>query len=245
MKIKVRGMRGFFGRMFARFVRAWMSTLRYEVVYDDPSIDPIRQQGGPRIYLVWHEYLLAPVYLRPDANVAILVSRHRDADVLEAIAQESGFDCVRGSTNRGGVAALRQLASRGEQQHLVMTPDGPRGPRRQLAPGPIFLASKLGLPIVPICVAYDRCWRTPTWDRFAVPRPFTTGRLILGEELPVASGLDRAGLESRRLEIEQTMNQLTDEAEAWAATGKTRPDAELGRRERPSSQRAVAPRQVA
>lgn len=240
MKIKVRGMRGFFGRRFAGFVRAWMCTLRYEAVYLDESLDPLRQEGGPRIYLVWHEYLLAPVYLRPDANVAILVSRHRDADVLQAIADASGFDCVRGSTNRGGVAALRQLAARGEQQHLVMTPDGPRGPRRQLAPGPVYLASRLGLPIVPIIVAYDRCWRTPTWDRFAVPRPFTTARMLLGEELHVAAGLDRLALEARRAEIEQTMNRLTDEAEAWAATGCTRADARPCRRERPGKRQAVS-----
>ncbi|MEO0531690.1 MAG: lysophospholipid acyltransferase family protein [Planctomycetota bacterium] len=237
MKIKVRGMRGFAGRMFSRFVNVWMRTLRYEAVFADRSLDPLEQIGGPRIYLVWHENLLAPLYLRPYANVAILVSRHRDADVLEAIAHESGFDCVRGSTNRGGVAALRQLAARGEQQHLVITPDGPRGPRRQIAAGPIYLASKLQLPIVPIAVAYDRNWRLRSWDRFAVPRPFTVGRVVLGNELHVRGDLDRAGIEQRRAEIERVFLRLSDEVEAWAATGKTRPDAVPGWRERPSDAR--------
>lgn len=245
MKIKVRGMRGFAGRAFSRFLRVAMSSLRFEAVYADETLDPVRQIGGPRIYLVWHEYLLAPLHLRPDANVAILVSRHPDADVLEAIAQESGFDCVRGSTNRGGVAALRELAARGQQQHLVITPDGPRGPRRELAAGSVYLASRLQLPIVPIAVAYDRLWRFRSWDRFAIPWPFTTGRVMLGKELRVQADLDRAGLEQRRLEIEQEFRRLTEEAEAWAATRRTRPDAVPGKRERPPNNKPPAQRLAA
>lgn len=245
-RIRINGLNGFLGRAFARGVHTWMSTLRYEVVYRDRTLDPIHRVGGPRIYLVWHEYLLAPVYLRPHSDMAILVSRHRDADVLEVIANASGFECVRGSTNRGGVTALRELAERGRSLNLTITPDGPRGPRRQLAAGPVFLASKLGMPIVPIAVAYDHCWRTPTWDRFAVPRPFTTGRVILGDALRVAPDLDRKGLEARRLEIEAAANALTDEAEAWAATRRTRPDAEPGRRAwAPHEQQPTGPTRLA
>lgn len=238
MKIKVRGMRGFAGRTFSRCLRVAMSSLRFEAVFADETLDPVRQIGGPRIYLVWHENLLAPLYLRPYADVAILVSRHPDADVLEAIAHESGFDCVRGSTNRGGVAALRELAARGQQQHLVITPDGPRGPRRRIAAGPIYLASRLQLPIVPIAVAYDRVRRMKSWDRFAIPLPFTTGRVMLGKELHVQADLGRVALEQRRVEIEQEFLRLTDEAESWAATRQTRPDAVPGKRERPPASSA-------
>lgn len=231
-KIKLKGMNGAAGHAFTYFMRAWMSTLRYECVYADRSLDPVYGLHRPRIYLVWHEYLLAPLYLRPYTNLSILVSQHIDADVLEAIAAASGFGCVRGSTGRGGVAALRELSERGKQQHLVITPDGPRGPRREVAPGPIYLASRLGLPIVMISVAYDRCWRTNSWDRFAVPRPFTTARALLSAEHFVAHDLDREALEVRRQEIEAEFNRLTDEAEAWAATRRTRPDAVRVRRER-------------
>ena len=242
-KIKLRGMNGAAGHAFTYFMRAWMSTLRYECVYADPSLDPIRGIHRPRLYLVWHEYLLAPLYLRPHTDLSILVSQHIDADVLEAIAAASGFGCVRGSTGRGGVAALRELSERGKKQHLVITPDGPRGPRRELASGPIYLASRLGLPIVMISVAYDKCWRTRSWDRFAVPRPFTTARALLSAEHHVAPDLDREALEVRRLEIEAQFNRLTGEAEAWAATGRTRPDAIQVRRERSLPQVEEAPRQ--
>ena len=55
--------------------------------------------------------------------------------------------------------------------NLTITPDGPRGPRRQLAQGPVYLASKLGMPIVAMGFGYDRPWRFNSWDRFAIPRP--------------------------------------------------------------------------
>lgn len=235
MRIQSPALNGLAGRLACAGIWNWMRTLRYEVGYADRSLDPVHRIGGPRIYLVWHEAMLAPLYLRPGCDCSILVSRHRDADLLEVIAERSGFHCVRGSSYRGGAAALRTLTEHGQKRHLVITPDGPRGPRRRIAQGPIYLASKLGLPIVPIAIAYDRCWRTNTWDRFLIPRPFTTARILMGAESPIARGLDRDRIEARRVEIEHEMNRLTNEAEAWAATRQSRPDGVRGRRERPGA----------
>ena len=234
MKLKLKGLNGLAGRVIAHGIRAWMSTLRYRVAYVDPLVDPIRGVGGPRLYVVWHENLLTPIYLRPNTNVAILVSQHRDADILEAIATGSGFDCVRGSTYRGGATALRELTKRGRQQHVVITPDGPRGPRRELAKGAVYLAAKLGVPIVPIAVAYDRCWRLQSWDRFAVPRPFTTGRVLLGGEVHVPTNTEREAIDASRRRVQAEFDRLSDEVESWAATGQIDRPVAIGRRARPS-----------
>ena len=118
---------------FSLSIRAWMSTLRYRVVYEDPSVDPLLAPGEPRIYVFWHEYILVPLYLRGHCDLAMLLSKHRDAEILARVAGHMGFDCVRGSTNRGSTAALRDLRRRGRYMHLTITPDGPRGPRRKLA----------------------------------------------------------------------------------------------------------------
>lgn len=222
MKLRVPGLTGATGYAIANALRSWMSTLRYEVVYEDRRGDPAAGIGGPRIYLVWHEYMTAPIYLRAGCRISILVSRHRDADLLESIARHSGYDCVRGSTARGGAAALKSLVEHGKHRNLVITPDGPRGPRRRLAAGPVFLASKLGLPIVPMGFGFDRCWRLGSWDRFAIARPFTTCRTWLGRELCVPAGLDRQGIETQRLRVEGELRRVTESAEAWAA-GVARP----------------------
>jgi lysophospholipid acyltransferase (LPLAT)-like uncharacterized protein len=218
----------------ATAVRAWMDTLDYRVLFYDPDVDPASPRcRGQKIYIFWHEYILFPFAMRGNCNLAMLLSRHRDAEVLSYAARIMGFDFVRGSTNRGGVAALRQLLEKSRQMHLAITPDGPRGPRRQLAPGPVFLASKLGIPLVAMGVGYDRPWRTPTWDRFAIPRPCSRAHCILSPELHVPAELDRDGTEHFRLKVEQLLNRLCDEAEAWAVTGARRPGQLTPRRATP------------
>ena len=98
---------------------------------DRPGLSRCR---GQKIYIFWHEYILFPLYLRGHCNMAMLLSRHRDAEILSHAAYHLGFEFVRGSTNRGGVAAMRELLARSRRMHLTITPDGPRGPRRRLAP---------------------------------------------------------------------------------------------------------------
>lgn len=234
MKLRVPGLTGASGYAIAHGIRSWMSTLRYEAVFEEPEIDPALGIGGPRLYLVWHEYMLAPIYLRAGCRISILVSKHRDADLLESIARNSGYECVRGSTARGGVAALKSLVERGKTRNLVITPDGPRGPRRRMASGPVFLASKLGMPIVPMGFAFDHHWRLNSWDRFAIPRPFTTARVCLGEAVHVPRGLDRARLEQERERLEAAMHRVTEAAESWAAARQCPPHARRAcRQQRP------------
>ncbi len=204
---------------FARAIRAWMSTLDYRVAYYDRSVDPVMGVGTPRIYIFWHENILIPLYVRGHCHLTMLLSQHRDAEILARVANRMGFDCVRGSTYRGGAKAIWELWDRSRRQHLTITPDGPRGPRRQMALGPVFLASRLGLPLVPMGFGYDRPWRMNSWDRFAVPRPFSRARAIIGPPLSIPPNLDRAAMERSRQRAERLLIDLTDEAEAWAAAG--------------------------
>jgi lysophospholipid acyltransferase (LPLAT)-like uncharacterized protein len=208
------------GLLSAAAVRAWMGTLDYKVAFYDRTLDPgFPGCRGQKIYLLWHEYILFPLCLRGHCNLAMLLSRHRDAEILAHAAHHLGFDLVRGSTNRGGVAAIRELLRKSQRMHLAITPDGPRGPRRRLARGAVYLASKLGMPLVLLGLGYDRPWRLGSWDRFAMPRPFTRARCVLSPEIQVPAGLDREGVEHFRRRIERLMNRLTVEAETWAESG--------------------------
>jgi lysophospholipid acyltransferase (LPLAT)-like uncharacterized protein len=210
----------FAGLTCSAAVRLWMSTLDYRASFYDRTVDPVDPRfSAQKIYVFWHEYILFPFYLRGHCNLTMLVSQHRDADILFEAAQLLGFDLVRGSSFRGGSTALRELLRKSESMSVAITPDGPRGPRRRLAQGPIYLASKLGLPIVAMGFGYDRPWRTSTWDRFAVPRPYSRGRAVISPEIRIPADLDRDGVERYRKQIESVLNRLTLEAEAWAAAG--------------------------
>jgi hypothetical protein len=214
-----RFMTGLGGLLAAKAARGWMSTLDYRAAFYERSVDPVHSRGGPRIYIFWHENILIPLHLRGHCHLAMLLSQHGDAEILARVAYHMGFDCVRGSTRRGGARAIWELFERSKHQHLTITPDGPRGPRRHLAQGPIYLASRLQLPLVVMGFGSERPWRVNSWDRFAVPRPFSRARAVIGPPLILPAELDRADLEQCRQRVERLMNDLTSEAEAWAAAG--------------------------
>lgn len=224
MKIRHRFLIGLGGLLGTQAIRSWMSTLDYRVLYSDPALDPASPYcQGRKIYVFWHEYLLFPLYMRGHCNLTMLLSRHQDAEILSHVARHMGFGLVRGSTNRGGVAALRELVRESRRMHLAITPDGPRGPRRRMAPGPIFLASRLGMPIVLLGFGYDRPWRVRrAWDQFALPRPYCRARAIVAPEMHVPPDLPRDGIEHFRQHAETVLNETTAEAEAWAESGETR-----------------------
>lgn len=199
--------------------RSWMSTLSYRAVYYDPRVDPASPAfDGPAVFLFWHEYIPFLFYLRGHCRIAMLLSRHQDAEWLSQATRHMGFETIRGSTNRGGVAALRELMRASQNLNLTLTPDGPRGPRRRLAPGCIYLSSRLGIPLVPIGLGYDRPWRCRrTWDQFAIPRPYSRARCVVGPKLYLPRGLDRAGVERYRQRVERLLEMLTETAQRWAA----------------------------
>jgi lysophospholipid acyltransferase (LPLAT)-like uncharacterized protein len=213
-------------------IRHWMGTLDYKADFGDPTVDPVHPAyRGAKIYVFWHENILLPLYLRGHSNISMLLSRHQDANILDRVARMMGFGVVRGSTFHGGSAALRELAARAAEGNLTITPDGPRGPRRQLAAGCVFLASTLGIPLVAMGLGYERPWRLGTWDRFAIPRPFSRARAIVSRPLAIPPDLDREGIEAHRAGVERLLVRLSDAAEDWATRGGRRPGERVVRKE--------------
>ena len=174
---------------------------------------------GPCLFVFWHEYIPFMFYLRGHCQVAFLVSQHRDAQWVSQAARHMGFQTVQGSTTRGGVAALLRILNN-RVPNLAITPDGPRGPRHHLAPGAVYLASRLGIPVVPVGLGYDRPWRVrKSWDQFAIPRPYSRARAIFAPRVVVPDGLSRDRLDAYSRRIEAMLNRLTETAEQWAESG--------------------------
>ncbi|MFN0016992.1 MAG: lysophospholipid acyltransferase family protein [Pirellulaceae bacterium] len=194
----------------------WVSTLRTRITSLDGRQHPVDPGQSQYLYAFWHEGLLAPLTTR--VKIAMLISQHADGEMIAQICRWLGFGVVRGSTTRGGCAALQNLLRAGQSNttHLGITPDGPRGPRRILQMGTVWVASATGLPIVLLGIGFARAWRARSWDRFAIPVPGSTAYGILSEPIHVPPDLDRAGLERWRLYVEQRLLQVTELAEAKA-----------------------------
>jgi lysophospholipid acyltransferase (LPLAT)-like uncharacterized protein len=187
-----------------------------------PNLDPAHLVGGTDryIYSIWHENLLIPAAGFGHPDLAVLVSKHADGQLLAAIARYMGMTIVAGSTRRGGVDALRRLVDgQAPWRHLAVTPDGPRGPRRVLQPGILFVAAKTGMKIVPCGIACSRVWRLKSWDRFAVPKPFARALELTAEPIAIPLTVGPNDLEPYRFQVQGEMDRLQAIADYWAVTG--------------------------
>lgn len=216
------------GFLLSLIIRFWMRTLDYRLYHYDRSVDPsLPEFRGPVIFILWHEYVLVPFHLRNHTQLGILASRHRDAEWLSQMALMNGFRVFRGSSGRGGVGAMKAMFNQPDVSGLVLTPDGPRGPRREMAPGAIFLASKLQIPLVPVGFGFAKPWRNRrSWDKFPIPKPGSRSRIILGPRISIPDKLTREELESYRLSVQRSLNCLTEAAEAWAASNQPCPESQ-------------------
>jgi lysophospholipid acyltransferase (LPLAT)-like uncharacterized protein len=198
-------------------VRRLVGTTRFHFRYADPMVDPevARRTGQRFLYAFFHEVMLFPAHFWSWPEMQILISDHRDGELITQVVRRLGFGVVRGSTTRGGARALREMSRRVGDGHLCFTPDGPRGPRRHVHQGLIYLSSRTGLPIVGAGMAFKRPWRARSWDRFAVPRPFQPAACVAPAPLVVPPDADRAIIEDCRIEVERRMHAATEEAEAW------------------------------
>jgi len=223
MKLKHPVLHKSLGLLAAVGARLWRCTIDWKALYFDPTVDTVHPRfHGRYVYAGWHEYMVMPIVLRAHRRMLALASDSSDGELMTLTMRHLGWGVTRGSSSRGGASAMLRFL-RDDQRCPNLTPDGPRGPRRVLSPGAIFLASKLGVPLVCVGYGYDRPWRLRSWDRFAIPRPFARGRAVFGPPLRVPGKLDRTAMESHRGWFEQLLNWLTIEAETWAESGQRRP----------------------
>jgi lysophospholipid acyltransferase (LPLAT)-like uncharacterized protein len=179
--------------------------------------------GSPAIFAFWHEHLpllpmltviarRMPGYCVP--SVHTLVSHHRDGRFIGEVVRRFHIEPVLGSSSRGGPGSLRHLMKLIEHGAVIgLTPDGPRGPRREAAPGVAQLAALTGVPVVPCAASTTRRIRLRTWDRMALPLPFGRVAIVCGTPINV----ERTGWREALPRIAAAMNQAADRAERLCA----------------------------
>ncbi len=222
MKIRNRHLVRAAGWLGATFARILIRSLSSRIHSIGPDVGLGRTQHADRfIYSIWHENLLLPAALYGGPDLAVLISSHADGQILGGLIEAMGMEMVLGSSTRGGVEAVRQLIRPDVRwKNLAITTDGPRGPRRIVQPGAIYIASRTGMKLVPVGIGYSSSWRLNSWDRFAVPKPCSRARCILGEPIAVLPSLRTAGLEEYRQRVQAEMDRLNIAAEEWARTGR-------------------------
>ncbi|RPH93428.1 DUF374 domain-containing protein [candidate division KSB1 bacterium] len=166
----------------------------------------------PLVMITWHGRMMAPVWHCRRRNIAAMISRHSDGEMVARLVQRLGYETVRGSSTRGGTeAALDMLDRVRNGQVAAMICDGPRGPIYKMKPGAPYLALRAGAFVIPATFAAARAWTFKSWDRFLVPKPFSKVFLFYGDPIPPVD--PSTDLEEFRLTLEKALNDLTARAE--------------------------------
>jgi len=174
--------------------------------------------AGQRVVLVlWHGQMLvcAHVHALP---IAVMISEHRDGEIIARVLALLGHSAVRGSSSRGGARALLEAARvLAAGSDVAITPDGPRGPRHSFAPGALALAFRTGAPVVSLVANADRAWRLKSWDGFEIPKPFARVTLLYSDQRHVvASDVREASAQRERFagDMQADLDRVGDIARA-------------------------------
>jgi lysophospholipid acyltransferase (LPLAT)-like uncharacterized protein len=218
----------FLAALVGRYLAFALRTTRW-TLYGEEHFAP-HALGLPAIVGCWHERLpMAPqlwVIARARAagrarqpHAHVLVSRHIDGRFIGGVLRRFSVGIVHGSTrrggrDRGGAAGARALLARlADGDHVVLTPDGPRGPRRTAAPGIAQLAAWSGARVLPVGAQTSLRWVLPTWDKMVVPLPWGRGALVCGPTISVAPDEWEAAAPA----ISAALSDAADEADRLVA----------------------------
>jgi lysophospholipid acyltransferase (LPLAT)-like uncharacterized protein len=184
--------------------------------HTDPQTQALLDAGKPVILCMWHGrmFFLSGGWAKPPRRLGVLASAHRDGRLVARGAEAFGYETVLGSSRRGGVTALRGMSRLLDQGvTVVITPDGPKGPRMRFKAGAVKAAQMTGAPLVALTGSARPRKVFATWDRFCLPLPFARGEIHFGPPVFVPRDADEAALERCRQAAEDSLNTLTNSAE--------------------------------
>lgn len=173
-------------------------------------------RGAPFVLAFWHgRLLMAPFAWDHRYALRVLISRHRDGELITRTVSHFGINSVRGSSKAGeGAAALREMVRLVRAGTCIgITPDGPRGPRMRASEGVVAAARLTGVPVIPLGVSTARRRLLNSWDRFLLPMPMSRGVFVWGDPIVIDRDADEAASRSAQLQIEAALNAVTNTAD--------------------------------
>jgi lysophospholipid acyltransferase (LPLAT)-like uncharacterized protein len=210
VKIRSRFLIRLAARSLSAGIRLLFRSLRLEIRLQVPGISPYVETGGERfIYCVWHDSILGPTFGGPQRQVAALTSQHTDGTLVADLLESVGITPIRGSSSRGGARAVKQMMEAARNHHIVIATDGPRGPRREVKEGIVYLAAQTGRAIIPVTFAARSCWKPRgKWTDLIVPKPFAESVMLAGEPIRVPARMTKDERARWRDVVQQAMDDL-------------------------------------
>jgi len=188
-------------------------TVRLKVEGFDHLMDYL-SSGRGLVLAVWHGRSLLPIYYCRGRGIWAIISLSRDGEMQNRIVSRYGYRTIRGSSGRQGARAFLQSVKRiREGGTLAVTPDGPKGPDRQVQEGTILLAQRSGCPILPIGASARPRKLLGSWDSYMVPCPFGRGAVVFGEPIHVPPDIRDEEVPDWQARVQIALNDVEQHAE--------------------------------
>jgi len=197
-------------------VRALTSTWTWRVSGAE-HLDAITNAGHHPILALWHGRILAATPYFQRRGIVAMASENFDGEWIARLLGKFGYGAARGSTSRGGPAALRQLVRDVKAHGVAFTLDGPRGPAETAQPGAVWLARATGQPLLPFHSEAASSWTLNSWDRTQIPKPFTRVAMAIRQPIHVTRDANDEALEGHRRELEASLEDARSECQRLLA----------------------------
>jgi lysophospholipid acyltransferase (LPLAT)-like uncharacterized protein len=185
-------------------------------VQGDENRDVIVKAGKAPIYAYWHDRMFLTTYFLRHRGVTFLTSRSFDGEYLARVYKRFGYGVIRGSSSQGGSEALAALAETMNLGNAVLlTVDGPRGPRYVSKIGAVILAKRTGNPVLPIIIEAARYRTFKSWDRLQLPIPFSQAVVIFGDPIYVGEDAGPDEIEMKHRELQSSLDALVERGREW------------------------------
>ncbi|UCE42221.1 MAG: lysophospholipid acyltransferase family protein [Candidatus Aminicenantes bacterium] len=193
----------------------WAKSARTTVLGEE-HYKELRNQKKPVIILIWHGRIFFAPYFFRRRGIMPLVSPSEDGEIIAQIIARWGYKNLRGSSSHSIIKSWNEMKRELERGgELIIVPDGPRGPSREMKPGAVKLAKETGAYLVPFTFSSSKGKTLKSWDQFLIPRPFTKFVAIYGKPISIESSLDNQELRIKLREVEEYMIELDREADCF------------------------------
>jgi lysophospholipid acyltransferase (LPLAT)-like uncharacterized protein len=190
-------------------------TIRWESV-GDSHLEDIHQSGHRAIFTFWHGRIFPATYYWRNRGIVVMTSMNLDGEAIAQCIQRFGYGAARGSSSRGGMRALAELARSIRQgRDAAFTIDGPRGPRYVAKQGPVLLAFKTGAAIFCFHISMKNRVQLKSWDHFQIPVPFTRAVVLKAAPIWVPPDASEEHLRDLHVKMQQTLDELRQKGDAW------------------------------
>lgn len=169
------------------------------------------------IYAFWHNRVFLATYFWQRRRIVVMTSQSFDGEYIARFIQRFGYGAARGSSTRGGVGAIVEMARLMRANcPTAFTIDGPKGPKYVAKMGAVLLAKKTGQPILPFTITASRFWTArKSWDQFQVPWPFARAQVVIAEPIFVSADADELELSTKRDELQRALEGINRRDEDW------------------------------